>query len=77
MPAPKLAVRARPQDVDRFVGARIRQRRILLGPTQQQMAELIGVTYQQAQVREGHQPCRRRPAVLNCPIARGRGRLFL
>jgi transcriptional regulator with XRE-family HTH domain len=48
MPAPKLARRARPQDVDRYVGARIRERRILLGLTQQQMAELIGVTYQQA-----------------------------
>jgi transcriptional regulator with XRE-family HTH domain len=48
MPAPKLAPRARPQDVDRYVGARIRERRILLGLTQQQMAELIGVTYQQA-----------------------------
>jgi transcriptional regulator with XRE-family HTH domain len=40
--------RARPQDVDRYVGARIRERRILLGLTQQQMADLIGVTYQQA-----------------------------
>ena len=40
--------RARPQEMDRYVGSRIRQRRILLGMTQQQMAELIGVTYQQA-----------------------------
>jgi transcriptional regulator with XRE-family HTH domain len=48
MPAPKLAGRARPQDVDRYVGARIRERRIMLGLTQQQMADLIGVTYQQA-----------------------------
>ena len=40
--------RARPQDVDRHVGARIRERRIMLGLTQQQMADLIGVTYQQA-----------------------------
>ena len=48
MPAPKLAPRARPQDVDRYVGARIHERRILLGLTQQQMAELIGVTYQHA-----------------------------
>jgi transcriptional regulator with XRE-family HTH domain len=48
MPAPKVAGRARPQDVDRYVGARIRERRIMLGLTQQQMAELIGVTYQQA-----------------------------
>ena len=48
MPAPKVAGRARPQEVDRYVGARIRERRIMLGLTQQQMADLIGVTYQQA-----------------------------
>jgi transcriptional regulator with XRE-family HTH domain len=36
------------QMVDRYVGARIRERRIMLGLTQQQLAELIGVTYQQA-----------------------------
>ena len=47
MPAPRMAGRARPQDVDRYVGARIRERRIMLGLTQQQMAGLIGVTYQQ------------------------------
>src|SRR4051794_15775730 len=40
--------RSRALDVDRFVSLRIRQRRIMLGLTQQQMAELIGVTYQQA-----------------------------
>ena len=40
--------RSRAQDVDRHVGARVRERRIMLGLTQQQMAELIGVTYQQA-----------------------------
>ena len=38
----------RVQDMDRYVGARMRERRIMLGLTQQQMAELIGVTYQQA-----------------------------
>jgi transcriptional regulator with XRE-family HTH domain len=48
MPAEKRAGRARPQDIDRHVGARMRERRIMLGLTQQQMAELIGVTYQQA-----------------------------
>jgi transcriptional regulator with XRE-family HTH domain len=48
MPAPKVAGRARPQDVDRYVGARIRERRIMLGLTQHQMADLIEVTYQQA-----------------------------
>ncbi len=40
--------RSRALDVDHLVSLRIRQRRIMLGLTQQQMAELIGVTYQQA-----------------------------
>lgn len=40
--------RGRTQDVDRYVSSRIRQRRIMLGMTQQDLAELIGVTYQQA-----------------------------
>ena len=48
MPAEKRVGRARPQDVDRAVGARMRERRILLGLTQEQMARSIGVTYQQA-----------------------------
>jgi transcriptional regulator with XRE-family HTH domain len=33
---------------DYHVGARIRERRIMLGLSQQQLARLIGVTYQQA-----------------------------
>jgi transcriptional regulator with XRE-family HTH domain len=41
-------VHPRPQDADRHVGARMRERRLMLGLTQQQLAELIGVTYQQA-----------------------------
>jgi transcriptional regulator with XRE-family HTH domain len=48
MPAPRVAGQSRPQDIDRHVGARMRERRVMLGVTQQQMAELIGVTYQQA-----------------------------
>ena len=34
--------------IDNHVGGRIRERRIMLGLTQQQLAEMIGVTYQQA-----------------------------
>jgi len=34
--------------MDRHIGARMRVRRMMLGLTQQQLAELIGVTYQQA-----------------------------
>jgi transcriptional regulator with XRE-family HTH domain len=33
---------------DRHVGSRIRERRIMLGLSQQQLAQMIGVTYQQA-----------------------------
>ena len=40
--------RPRAQDVDRHVGARMRERRMMLGLTQQELAELIEVTYQQA-----------------------------
>src|SRR5579863_4481181 len=46
--APSRRSSARTQDIDRHVGARIRERRIMLGLTQQQLADLIGVTYQQA-----------------------------
>jgi transcriptional regulator with XRE-family HTH domain len=38
----------RTRDIDHHVGARVRERRIMLGLTQQQLADLIGVTYQQA-----------------------------
>jgi transcriptional regulator with XRE-family HTH domain len=34
--------------IDNYVGGRIRERRIMLGLTQQQLAEMIGVTYQQS-----------------------------
>jgi transcriptional regulator with XRE-family HTH domain len=36
------------EKIERYVGRRIRERRILLGLTQQRLAEMIGVTYQQA-----------------------------
>ncbi|WP_043743387.1 helix-turn-helix domain-containing protein [Paramagnetospirillum magneticum] len=52
MPTRAEAKPARPMnranDTDRHVGSRIRERRIMLGLSQQQMADLIGVTYQQA-----------------------------
>jgi len=38
----------RASGIDRHVGTRIRERRIMLGLSQQQMADMIGVTYQQA-----------------------------
>lgn len=41
-------VPARASVADHHVGARIRERRVMLGLSQQQLAQLIGVTYQQA-----------------------------
>src|SRR5689334_18664409 len=42
------AGRPRAQDADRRVAARLRERRIMLGLTQQELAEKVGITYQQA-----------------------------
>jgi transcriptional regulator with XRE-family HTH domain len=45
--AQRAASRVRLKNIDRCVGARMRHRRIVLGMTQSQLADLIGVTYQQ------------------------------
>ena len=45
-PEPRSSTRA--SEADRHVGARIRERRVMLGLSQQQLAAMIGVTYQQA-----------------------------
>ena len=42
------AKRGRSTIADDHIGGRIRERRIMLGLTQHQLAEMIGVTYQQA-----------------------------
>ena len=39
--------RPRAEDIDRYIGARIRQRRVMLGLFQQQLAELIEITFQE------------------------------
>ena len=48
VPAKKAVPANRASAIDRHVGARVRERRIMLGLSQQQMADMIGVTYQQA-----------------------------
>src|SRR3954451_4430123 len=45
---PRRSGRPGAQDIDRHVGARVRERRIMLGLTQQELAGLVGITYQQA-----------------------------
>lgn len=47
-PAGQEPVVARASLTDQHVGARIRERRVLLGMSQQQLAATVGVTYQQA-----------------------------
>jgi transcriptional regulator with XRE-family HTH domain len=39
-------------DIDRHIGKRLRQRRRMLGQTQQQIAEVVGVRFQQIQKYE-------------------------
>ena len=46
--APITRGRHRARDIDHHIAARLRQRRIVLGLTQQQVAEMLGLTYQQA-----------------------------
>jgi transcriptional regulator with XRE-family HTH domain len=46
--APVKRGRAHVQDLDHHIAARLRQRRTMLGLTQQQVAEMVGITYQQA-----------------------------
>jgi transcriptional regulator with XRE-family HTH domain len=41
------SIRRNHQELDRYVGARLRERRIRLGLTQTQLAQLIGVSCQQ------------------------------
>jgi transcriptional regulator with XRE-family HTH domain len=47
-PGHRLPRQPRAQDIDRHIGARVRQQRVMNGLTQQALADLIGVTYQQA-----------------------------
>jgi len=42
----------RPTAIDRYVGARVRERRLLLGVSQQALAAKLGVTFQQLQKNE-------------------------
>ena len=39
--------RTRRHDADHYIAARIRERRMMLGLTQQDLAEMVGTTYQQ------------------------------
>ena len=41
-----------PTDADRFIGNRIRARRVLIGMSQERLGEILGVTFQQVQKYE-------------------------
>lgn len=44
--------KGRPTSVDEYVGQRLRQRRTILGFSQEKLAELVGITFQQIQKYE-------------------------
>lgn len=52
MPRGRKATSANPDPVDIHVGARIRQRRTLLGMSQEKLAEALDITFQQVQKYE-------------------------
>lgn len=49
---PPRRTRGKPNSVDVHVGARVRQRRMLLGMSQEKLAEALGLTFQQVQKYE-------------------------
>jgi transcriptional regulator with XRE-family HTH domain len=51
-PSGRTASQGNPNPVDMHVGQRIRQRRTLLGVTQQKLGQMLGVTFQQVQKYE-------------------------
>ncbi len=66
---------ARAGDIDRHVGGRTRDRRVMVGLSQQQMAVMIGVTRQQLQKYERGHNCmsvgrlHRIATILSVPIS--------
>ena len=47
-----IAAKKAPNPTDRHVGARVRMRRKMLAMSQEQLAEALGITYQQVQKNE-------------------------
>jgi transcriptional regulator with XRE-family HTH domain len=48
---PEMSIKA-PNPVDRYVGSRVRMRRIMLGMSQEKLGEALGLTFQQIQKYE-------------------------
>jgi hypothetical protein len=45
-----------PNPVDKYVGSRVRMRRIMLGMSQEKLGEALGLTFQQVTAKEVHPP---------------------
>ena len=59
------------RSIDRYVGMRLRMRRMLIGMSQEKLGEALGLTFQQVQKYEkGTQPDRRQPAAADLAHAR-------
>ena len=46
-----------PNPVDKYVGSRVRMRRIMLGMSQEKLGEALGLTFQQVQKYERTHSC--------------------
>jgi transcriptional regulator with XRE-family HTH domain len=74
-PGPPRRTRGKPDAIDIHVGARLRQRRTLLGMSQEKLGEALGLTFQQVQKYErganriGAGRLHQIAAVLDVPVA--------
>ena len=63
-----------PNPVDRYVGSRVRMRRIMLGMSQEKLGDALGSDFPAgSKVRRGHQPGRRKPHPANLRDPSGPG----
>src|SRR5262245_43357049 len=71
-----IATKKAPNPTDRHVGSRVRMRRIMLAMSQEQLADALGITYQQVQKNEKGQPHRGEPVAANLSNPSGAGGVF-
>src|SRR5262249_25084597 len=71
-----IAVKKVPNPMDKHVGARVRMRRKMLAMSQEQLADALGITYQQVQKNEKG-PHRSEPVAANLPHPAGAGSFLL
>jgi transcriptional regulator with XRE-family HTH domain len=71
-----IAAKKAPNPTDEHVGARVRMRRKMVAMSQGQLADALGITYQQVQKNE-HQSHRGQPVAANLPYPSGASSVLL